>query len=93
MKKFRPTPWAVQSRTGVYLITSLSGLVDAACFIGLGHLFAEKLTGNLGAVSGGMFPLQAIQALQWLCIIEPRRSASAERKRQALVARVSPRLY
>ena len=33
--------------TGVYLITALSGLVDAACFIGLGHVFAEMMTGNL----------------------------------------------
>jgi len=33
--------------TGVYLFTALSGLVDAACFIGLGHVFAEMMTGNL----------------------------------------------
>ena len=33
--------------TGIYLITSLSGLVDAACYIGLGHVFAEMMTGNL----------------------------------------------
>ena len=33
--------------TGIYLITALSGLVDAVCFIGLGHVFAEMMTGNL----------------------------------------------
>jgi uncharacterized membrane protein YoaK (UPF0700 family) len=33
--------------TGIYLITALSGMIDAACFIALGGVFAEMMTGNL----------------------------------------------
>lgn len=32
---------------GLYLITSICGILDAACFLGLGHVFAEIMTGNL----------------------------------------------
>ncbi len=32
---------------GIYLITAVCGMIDAACFLGLGHVFAEVLTGNL----------------------------------------------
>src|SRR5215207_5922542 len=31
----------------LYLITSVCGLVDAACFLSLGGVFAEIMTGNL----------------------------------------------
>lgn len=33
--------------TGLYLIAALGGFVDAACFLGLGHVFAEMMTGNI----------------------------------------------
>jgi uncharacterized membrane protein YoaK (UPF0700 family) len=33
--------------TGLYLITSVCGLVDAACFLSMGGVFAETMTGNL----------------------------------------------
>ncbi len=33
--------------TGLYLISAICGLVDAVCFLGLGHVFAEMMTGNL----------------------------------------------
>jgi hypothetical protein len=33
--------------TGLYMITAICGLVDAVCFIGLGGVFAEMMTGNL----------------------------------------------
>ena len=33
--------------TGLYLITAICGLVDAVCFLALGHVFAEMMTGNL----------------------------------------------
>jgi len=33
--------------TGLYLIAGLCGLVDAACFLSLGQVFAEMMTGNL----------------------------------------------
>lgn len=33
--------------TGLYLITSVCGLVDAACFLSMGGVFAEIMTGNL----------------------------------------------
>jgi uncharacterized membrane protein YoaK (UPF0700 family) len=39
----RLPPFAV----GLYLITSICGILDAACFLGLGHAFAEVMTGNL----------------------------------------------
>jgi uncharacterized membrane protein YoaK (UPF0700 family) len=32
--------------TGLYLITSVCGLVDAACFLSMGGVFAETMTGN-----------------------------------------------
>jgi uncharacterized membrane protein YoaK (UPF0700 family) len=32
---------------GLYLITGVCGLVDAACFLSLGGVFAEIMTGNL----------------------------------------------
>ena len=47
LKNFAQRLGLLNRATGVYLITSLSGLVDAACFIGLGHVFAEMMTGNL----------------------------------------------
>ena len=47
LKNFALRVGLLDKATGVYLITSLSGLVDAACFIGLGHVFAEMMTGNL----------------------------------------------
>jgi uncharacterized membrane protein YoaK (UPF0700 family) len=33
--------------TGLYLITAVCGLVDAVCFLALGGVFAEMMTGNL----------------------------------------------
>ena len=33
--------------TGLYFITAICGLVDAVCFLALGHVFAEMMTGNL----------------------------------------------
>jgi len=33
--------------TGIYLITAICGLVDAVCFLALGGVFAEIMTGNL----------------------------------------------
>jgi uncharacterized membrane protein YoaK (UPF0700 family) len=33
--------------TAIYLITGVCGLVDAACFLSMGHVFAETMTGNL----------------------------------------------
>ncbi|HTU52328.1 MAG TPA: YoaK family protein [Acetobacteraceae bacterium] len=33
--------------TGLFLITGLCGLVDAVCFLSLGEVFAEMMTGNL----------------------------------------------
>ena len=32
---------------GIYLITCICGMLDAACFLGLGQVFAEIMTGNL----------------------------------------------
>lgn len=33
--------------TGLYLISGICGLIDAACFLALGQVFAEMMTGNL----------------------------------------------
>jgi uncharacterized membrane protein YoaK (UPF0700 family) len=33
--------------TGLYMISSTCGLVDAICFLALGGVFAEMMTGNL----------------------------------------------
>jgi uncharacterized membrane protein YoaK (UPF0700 family) len=33
--------------TAIYLITGVCGLVDAACFLSMDHVFAETMTGNL----------------------------------------------
>jgi uncharacterized membrane protein YoaK (UPF0700 family) len=33
--------------TGLYIITSTCGIVDAVCFLALGGVFAEMMTGNL----------------------------------------------
>ena len=32
---------------GLFLLTAACGLIDAACFLGLGNVFAEIMTGNL----------------------------------------------
>ncbi len=40
---FDPPPFIV----GLYMITFICGVLDAACFLGLGHVFAEIMTGNL----------------------------------------------
>ena len=32
---------------GLYFITAVCGLLDAACYLSLGHVFAEIMTGNL----------------------------------------------
>jgi uncharacterized membrane protein YoaK (UPF0700 family) len=37
----------VSHLTGLYLITGVCGLIDAACFLSLGGVFAEIMTGNL----------------------------------------------
>jgi uncharacterized membrane protein YoaK (UPF0700 family) len=36
---------------GIYLITCICGVVDAASFLGLGHTFVELMTGNLVLLS------------------------------------------
>ena len=36
-----------QVKTGLYMITAICGLVDAVCFLALGGVFAEMMTGNL----------------------------------------------
>lgn len=45
------TQWARrhagQYHTGLYMITSICGLIDAVCFLALGGAFAEMMTGNL----------------------------------------------
>lgn len=33
--------------TGLYMISAICGLVDAVCFLALGGVFAEMMTGNL----------------------------------------------
>jgi uncharacterized membrane protein YoaK (UPF0700 family) len=33
--------------TGLYMVTAICGLVDAVCFVGLGGVVAEMMTGNL----------------------------------------------
>ena len=33
--------------TGFYMISATCGLVDAVCFVALGGVFAEMMTGNL----------------------------------------------
>ena len=33
--------------TGLYMISATCGLVDALCFLALGGVFAEMMTGNL----------------------------------------------
>lgn len=43
-----PAPPALRSvKTGLYMITAVCGLVDAVCFLALGGVFAEMMTGNL----------------------------------------------
>lgn len=37
----------VSHLTGLYLIAAVGGFIDAACFLGLGHVFAEMMTGNI----------------------------------------------
>lgn len=32
---------------GLYILTAVCGVIDAACFLGLGNVFAEIMTGNL----------------------------------------------
>jgi uncharacterized membrane protein YoaK (UPF0700 family) len=32
---------------GIYLITCICGMLDAACFLGMGQVFAEIMTGNM----------------------------------------------
>jgi uncharacterized membrane protein YoaK (UPF0700 family) len=42
-----PTLPQVSHIAALYLITSVCGLVDAACFLAMGGVFAEIMTGNL----------------------------------------------
>jgi uncharacterized membrane protein YoaK (UPF0700 family) len=42
----RPGPFS-DVTTGLYIITATCGLVDAVCFLALGGVFAEMMTGNL----------------------------------------------
>jgi uncharacterized membrane protein YoaK (UPF0700 family) len=44
-----PLRWArpISHIGGIYLITAVCGLVDAACYLSLGGVFAEIMTGNL----------------------------------------------
>jgi len=39
--------YSSQYHTGLYMITSICGLIDAVCFLALGGVFAEMMTGNL----------------------------------------------
>src|SRR5262249_27075199 len=45
----RKAAWipAISHITGLFFITSVCGFVDAACFLSLGQVFAEMMTGNL----------------------------------------------
>jgi uncharacterized membrane protein YoaK (UPF0700 family) len=38
---------ALVVHTGLYMISATCGLVDAVCFLALGAVFAERMTGNL----------------------------------------------
>ena len=40
-------PRIISQITGLSLITGVCGLVDDACFLSLGGVFAEIMTGNL----------------------------------------------
>ena len=42
-----PTVRPLSHLAGLYLITGMCGLVDAACFVSLDGAFAEMMTGNL----------------------------------------------
>jgi uncharacterized membrane protein YoaK (UPF0700 family) len=48
---YSATRWARRHvgeyHTGLYMITSICGLIDAVCFLALGGAFAEMMTGNL----------------------------------------------
>lgn len=50
---------------GLYLLTAICGLVDAVCFLGLGGVFAEIMTGNLMfaafALGQGRFAVDFVQ--------------------------------
>ena len=37
----------LQYKYGVYLLTSICGIIDVVCFLALGGVFAEMMTGNL----------------------------------------------
>jgi len=39
--------WLTDVTTGLYMISATCGLVDAVCFLALGGVFAEMMTGNL----------------------------------------------
>jgi len=43
----RPTVRLPPLIVGIYAITCICGMLDAACFLGLGNVFAEIMTGNL----------------------------------------------
>ncbi len=38
---------SVEYRSGMFALTAICGLIDAACFLALGGVFAELMTGNL----------------------------------------------
>lgn len=48
-------PHVGEYKVGLYMVTSLCGLIDAVCFLALGGVFAEMMTGNmlLFALSAG----------------------------------------
>ena len=47
MLRVAPTRWRISHITALFLITGVCGLIDAACFLSLGGVFAEIMTGNL----------------------------------------------
>ena len=48
---------------GLYLITLICGIIDATCFLALGEVFAEVMTGNLMFLAFGIGQGSAVEAL------------------------------
>lgn len=50
---------------GLYLLGAISGLIDAACFLGLGAVFAEMMTGNLVMLAFSIAGTETITVGDW----------------------------
>ena len=81
--------------TGLYMISATCGLVDAVCFLALGGVFAEMMTGNLllmalsiGTGSAAGQSARYIPAIMAFSLLEPEPPAGLGKRLGAVAGAV-----